>query len=128
MPVTWTISRPIRLVIAVCKGTVTRLDIEAYLDTVVVDGALPYAKIFDMTGAEVELSDHDMMLLGARIQAYARNGGHPMGPLAIVAATPESRDRALLFTALGQAQRPIKVFGELHAARKWLDAQPKPGA
>ena len=121
MPIHWTISQPTKLVVAVCKGAVTREDIEDYLDAVVVADALGYRKIFDFTQAQAELPDGDMMALGARIRAYASTGA--MGPLAIVAVTAESYERAHLFAALADAQRPIKIFAELHKARQWLDAQ-----
>jgi hypothetical protein len=121
MPIHWTISQPTRLVVAVCKDTVTRRDIEDYLDAVVVADALGYRKIFDSTQARAELPDDDMMALGARIRAYATTG--TMGPLAIVATTPDAYERAHLFAALADAQRPIKIFTELHKARQWLDAQ-----
>jgi hypothetical protein len=121
MPIHWTISKPNRLVVAVCKDAVTRRDIEAYLDAVVVADLLSFRKIFDLTQAEVDLPDDDMMALGARIRAYATTGA--IGPLAIVAATPESHERAHLFAALADAQRPIRIFTELHKARQWLDAQ-----
>src|SRR5947208_190684 len=71
MPIQWTISHPHRLVVAVCKDTVSRTDIEGYLDNVVVTDTLPYRKIFDMTHAAMELDDDDVMALGARIRAYA---------------------------------------------------------
>jgi len=32
----------------------------------------------------------------------------------------------LIFAALAEADRPIRVFRELHLARQWLDAQPEP--
>src|SRR5689334_22531348 len=115
MPIHWTISKPSKLVVAVCKGTVTRADIEGYLDAVVVADALGYRKIFDLTQAAVELPDGDMMALGARIRAYATIGA--MGPLAIVASTPESYERAQLFATLADARRPLKIFTELHKAR-----------
>jgi hypothetical protein len=124
MPIHWTISKPTKLVVAVCKGPLTRKDIEAYLDGVVVADALPYRKIFDATQAEPApggLSDDDMMALGARIRAYATTGD--MGPLAIVASTPESFERAHLYAALAEARRPIRIFKELHEARQWLDAE-----
>ena len=41
MPIQWTISHPHRLVVAVCKDTVSRTDIEGYLDNVVVTDTLP---------------------------------------------------------------------------------------
>ena len=107
--------------VAVCKGPLTRQDIEGYLDAVVVADVLPYRKIFDATQAEPRLSDADMMELGARIRAYATTGG--MGPLAIVASTPQSFERAQLFAALSEARRPVRIFHELHEARHWLDAE-----
>ena len=125
MPIQWTISKPTRLIVAVCKGPVTRKDIEGYLDAVVVADVMPYRKIFDATQAEGGLSDDDMMALGARIRAYATTG--EMGPLAIVASTPESFERAHLYTALSGARRPIKIFRELHEARQWLDAEAPAG-
>jgi hypothetical protein len=121
MPIQWTISHPAKLVIAVCKGAIARRDIEGYLDAVVVANTLAYRKIFDMTQATASLPDEDMMALGARIRAYATIGA--MGPLAIVASTPESHERAHLFATLADAKRPLKIFRELHLARKWLDAQ-----
>ena len=121
MPIQWTISHSHRLVVAVCKDTVSRTDIEGYLDNVVVTDTLPYRKIFDMTNAVMDLSDDDMMALGARIRAYA--GLANMGPLALVASSPESYERARLFAVLADARRPLKIFKEQHDARRWLDAQ-----
>ena len=121
MPIQWTISHPNRLVVAVCRDKVSRTDIEGYLDDVVVADTLPYRKIFDMTHAVMVLSDDDMMALGARIRAYA--GLANMGPLAIVASSSESYERARLFAVLADARRPLKIFSELHKARQWLDTQ-----
>src|SRR6185295_14055064 len=123
MPIHWSISHPSKLVVAVCKGALTRKDVEDYLDAVVIADSLPYRKIFDMTQAEPELPDDDMMALGARIRAYATMG--TMGPLAIVASTPGSYERAHLFAALADAKRPLKIFRELHSARQWLDKRAK---
>jgi hypothetical protein len=125
MPIHWTISHPTKLVVAVCKGPLTREDIEGYLDAVVVADGLAYRKIFDMTQCEPAIPDDDMMALGARIRAYATMGG--MGPLTIVASTDISYERAHLFAALADARRPLKIFRELHQARQWLDAQSSAG-
>ena len=87
MPIHWTISKPTKLVVAVCKDAVTRHDIEDYLDAVVIAGALGYRKIFDFTQARAELPDDDMMALGARIRAYATTGsmGRMLAPSARLA-------------------------------------------
>src|SRR5260370_8093152 len=112
MPIQWTISHPNRLVVAVCRDKVSRTDIEGYLDDVVVADTLPYRKIFDMTHGVIVLSDDDMMALGARIRAYA--GLANMGPLALVASSPESYEPARLFPVLADPPRPLKLFNDLH--------------
>lgn len=122
MPVQWTVSHPTRLVIAVAKGDLRLQDIENYLDGVMTANAMAYRKIFDMTQATPDLSDDELMTLGARIRAYIPLG--PMGPLAIVATTDESYDQARMFAALAEADRPIRIFRELHLARHWLDSRP----
>jgi hypothetical protein len=50
----------------------------------------------------------------------------PIGPVAIVVPTVATHEQALIFAALAEADRPIRVFRELHLARQWLDAQPEP--
>jgi hypothetical protein len=121
MPVTWTISHPARLVIAVVKDEANLADMQQYLDAVVVADALSYRKIFDLSNGALDLTDQDMMALGARIRAYASTS--TMGPLAIVAASPQAYERARFYSTLADADRPLQIFRELHLARKWLDAQ-----
>ena len=124
MPVQWTVSHPARLVIAVARGDLRLLDIETYLDGVVAANVLPYRKIFDMTQATPDLSDDELLALGARIRAYIALG--ELGPLAIVATTDKSYQQARMFVALAEANRPIKIFRELHLARQWLDGPEAP--
>ena len=119
MPVTWTVSHPARLVIAVVKDKVTLEEVQEYLDAVVIADAMPYRKIFDLSNGAFDLTDGDMMALGARIRAYAATGS--MGPLAIVASSPQAYEWARVYTALAGAERPLQIFRELHLARKWLD-------
>jgi len=45
MPIQWTISHPAKLVVTVCRGAITREDIERYLDAVAVADTLTYRKI-----------------------------------------------------------------------------------
>ena len=121
VPITWTIDHDRRLLTAVCQGDVTLLDLEEYLDAVVVAGSMPYRKLFDGTGGDSTLTDEEMMLLGARIRAYHTAG--PMGPLAIVVVTEHTHGLARLFGALSAADRPIKIFRDARAARRWLEDQ-----
>jgi hypothetical protein len=121
MPVHWTISHPSRLVVAVTKGEVSVADIEKYFAGVTADGAMAYAKIFEITHTPEALSDENLNALGQRVVFYAQHG--QVGPVAIVAATEESYKKASIFAAAAKVSRPLMIFRELHTARRWLDLQ-----
>jgi len=123
VPITWTIDHDQRLLTAVCKGDVTLKDLEDYLDAAVVAGTMPYRKLFDGSHGDSTMTDEEMMALGARIRAYHSDG--PMGALAIVVITSHTHGLARLFGALAAADRPIKIFRDARAARRWLEAQPR---
>ncbi len=99
-------------------------DVETFLDAVVVQNALPYRKLFDGRLAIAKYNDHDVMMLGARISAYASNL-EPRGALALVAANEAASDLAKRFINLGKSDRPARVFLSEDEARKWLSAQPE---
>src|SRR5476649_23071 len=105
MPIHWTISHSTRLVLAICKDVVNRPDVEAYLDGVVVDGALSYAKIFELKDCTWTLDDQDMMALGARIQAYANVAKEAMD------RSPSSRPRPSTRTRRGSSVRWARPSG-----------------
>jgi hypothetical protein len=126
MPVHWTVSHSARLVVAVAKDDVTPADIERYFAGITADGAMAYAKIFEITHTPTALSEANLKALGERVIYYAQHG--QMGPVAIVAASDESFAQAEIFAAAAQVRRPLRIFRELHAARAWLDAQPLPPA
>lgn len=126
MPVHWTVSHSARLVVAVAKDDVTPADIERYFAGITADGAMAYAKIFEITHTPMALSEENLKALGERVIYYAQHG--QMGPVAIVAASDESYAQAEIFAAAAQVRRPLRIFRELHAAREWLDAQPLPPA
>jgi hypothetical protein len=118
MPIHWKILHSERLVVATTEGVVTLNDVEPYLDAVVTEDAMPYAKIFDATDIDPRASDDDVMMLAARMRAYVAT--IEGGPLAFVVTTPEARafvDRYLNLTA---AQRPVRIFARLEDAQEWL--------
>ncbi len=121
MPVHWTISHPSRLVVAVAKDEVTVEDIEQYFAGVTTEGAMGYRKIFEIAATPLALSPRQLQALGERIVLYARHG--QVGPLAIVAASAEGFAQAQLFAGAATAGRPLRIFRELHTARRWLDDQ-----
>jgi hypothetical protein len=120
MPVHWTISHPSRLVIAIAKDEVKVEDIEKYFAGVTADGAMSYRKIFEI-GAAMAISDDMLKGLGQRVMLYAQHG--QLGPIAIVAGSDASYAQARLFASSAKASRPLQIFREMHAARRWLDEQ-----
>jgi hypothetical protein len=121
MPVHWTISHPARLVVAIAKDDVNVADIEQYFTGVTAEGAMAYRKIFEVTETPTALSDENLKALGERIMLYAQHG--QVGPVAIVAASDESYAKVQVFAHAARARRPLQIFRELHAARRWLDEQ-----
>jgi hypothetical protein len=120
VPVHWLIDSRSRRVVVTAEGKVTRADFEDYLEVVTGAGANPYAKIFDGTRGENDITAEDMALFAARFrQLHAQ----PHGPLAIV--LPPARRAGLepVLGALAAADRPLRLFATLRAARVWLDGQ-----
>jgi hypothetical protein len=124
MPVHWTISHPSRLVVAVTKDPVTVSDIEKYFAGVTAGGAMGYAKIFEITHTPDALSNENLKALGQRVIFYAEHG--QIGPVAIVAASDESYEKAAVFAAAAKVERPLMIFRELHVARHWLEGKRLP--
>ena len=124
MPVQWTVSHPSRLVVAIATGDLHLADVEAYFDGMRRENLQTYRKRFDVSQATSQLSDDDLMALGARLRAYIPFG--PIGPVAIVAATHKSYEDARLFAALATADRPLEIFRDVRLAQAWLEAQPVP--
>ena len=121
MPVHWTVSHPNRLVVAIAKDEVTPADIERYFAGITADGAMAYRKIFEITATPMALSEQNLRALGQRVMLYAQHG--QVGPLALVASSDESYAQAQAFAEAAKARRPLRIFRELHTARRWLDEQ-----
>jgi hypothetical protein len=121
MPVHWTISHPARLVIAVAKDEVKVEDIEQYFTGITVEGAMAYRKIFEIGATPMAMTEEGLKSLGQRVMLYAQHG--QVGPVALVAGSDESFAQAQTFAAAANAKRPLQIFREMHAARRWLDEQ-----
>ena len=126
MPVHFTIDHDKRHVEAKAEGETGLEDIEKFLDAVVLQGALPYRKLFDGRLAIPKYVDlnNDVMMLGARMSAYASNLER-RGAVAIIAPNQEASDLAKRFINLAASKRPAKIFLSEDEARKWLAAQPE---
>ncbi|CAN5675253.1 hypothetical protein BH11PSE3_BH11PSE3_26340 [soil metagenome] len=122
MPIRWTILHGQRRVVAITQGLVTLKDVEDYLDAVVVANAMPYGKLFDATDFTVEATDHDVLMLGARMRAYVST--LTSGPSAFVVTTKTAREFVDRYINLTGEWRAVKICLTADEAREWLDAQP----
>jgi len=122
MPVRFTIDHVERYVTVRAEGIVVLDEILDYFDALVTQNAMPYRKLFDARAAEPRLSDDDVMVLGARVSAYAEL--EPRGPIAAVAPPGEAANILHRFINLGGALRAMRLFHSIEEARGWLAEQP----
>ena len=119
MSITWTVLHPVRLVVAIGKGDLSSTDILFCADGFAKAGINPYRKIFDLTRIVNAPSPADIRLVGTSMAARA--AGQPFGPIAIVAASSVIAELARIFEETSAANRPVRIFRDLYAAREWLD-------
>ena len=105
-------------VIVRAHGAVVLRELLDYFDALVVQNAMGYRKLFDAREAEPRLSDDDVMVLGARVSAYAAYD--PRGPVAAVTMGKNASAIIQRFMNLGGAQRSMRLFGSIEEARRWL--------
>jgi len=118
--IAWEILGDQKLVIAMATGQVGVLDVQAYMDAIVVAGAQHYRKLFDASEMDFDATDDELMLLAARIRAYGSAFGG--GPLALVATRGEAHDWFRRYLNLADIDRPARIFNSRHEALRWLDS------
>jgi hypothetical protein len=118
LPVQYEIDHTKRFVGVRAYGVVVLREILEYFDALAVQDAMSYPKLFDARDADPQLSDADVMVLGARVSAYAAYD--PRGPVAAVAVSKKAGDILQRFMNLGGTQRPMRLFSSVDEARAWL--------
>ncbi len=109
------------MVVGVCEGVVTLQDIAGFLDAVVQAGAQPYPKLFDALYGVSGLSEADLKALSARL--FAPPGpAKRLGPFAV--ARSDRSELARVLRPFSLMKRPMRVFRDIHSARRWLGYQP----
>lgn len=123
MPVLWAALHSTRLVTITFKGVISAKDIDEYMDGVLTPATLSYRKLVDLTEGSLSLTVDDITALTERVREHSRMG--TMGAVAIAVGPDEQKRYGLLFDSVAAvADRPLKVFCDLQAARDWLDAAP----
>lgn len=118
MPVEFDIDHQKRFVYARTHGVVLLKEILDYFDAVTIQNAASYPKLFDAREGVPQLSDDDVMVLGARVSAYA--AFDPRGAVAAVATTEEARTGLRRYMNFAGARRPMRLFADIEDARAWL--------
>lgn len=118
MSVEYVINHERKVVTVRAHGAVVLEELLDYFDALVVQDAMGYPKLFDAREAVPHLSDDDVMVLGARISAYA--AFDPRGPVAAVATTAAASAILQRYMNLGNADRPMRLFTSVEEARAWL--------
>jgi hypothetical protein len=121
MPLRWEILHSQKLVHIVAEGPITLKDMEEHFDAIVVAEAMPYAKLFDATRAEVVYDDKDVLLMGARLSAYTAT--LDSGPLAVIGGSDDVHLAFARFINISPSQRPARLFRRESEARAWLAEQ-----
>jgi hypothetical protein len=118
VPVDFDIDHEKRFVYARTHGVIVLQDILDYFDAVTIQNAASYPKLFDAREGEPQLSDDDLMVLGARVSAYA--AFDPRGAVAAVATTVEARNNLRRYMNFAGARRQMRLFTDIEDARAWL--------
>jgi hypothetical protein len=122
MPIQLQIFHPDRIAVGVGRGDVSLQEYQDFLVQVMEAKVMHYRKLIDITlASSTTMQPEHLLALEARLSAFA--GKMPRGPLAIVVDAPH-QENAKMFKALASKDRPVEVFGNIHAARKWLLEQP----
>jgi hypothetical protein len=121
MPIEWTISHGSRLVVAVAKGEMQPEHMRAFLQAIDEAGARPYAKMIDVKGVTTRFDPEQIGTLAAVVREREVDGA--VGPIAIIVGPGPLAQQARAFSERGHLVRPIRVFAELHEARRWLDGR-----
>jgi 16S rRNA C1402 (ribose-2'-O) methylase RsmI len=118
MPLSWTISHPQRLVIAVARDAVAPHEFGTYLEAMQPIGG--YRKMFVVSGISTVFDTALMQSVGRAVRDHAAR--EALGPIAIVVDNAAAHASAMVYAdAVQGLQRPIRIFREQHEARRWLD-------
>ena len=119
MPLSWYISHPCRMILVAATGDIQPRDFARLFESIDAAKASPYRKIFDVTGLTTEFAP-DMIALFA-LWVRQREAERKVGPIAIVAGSPQTHDQATHFAKQARGLRLIQVFQQRQAARRRLD-------
>lgn len=120
---TWTIYRPDQLVVIHGIGVFDIFFATAFREAMRAEGAAGFCKLFDLSRADILLSNEDLQ---AMVASTRLRGPIQSGPIAIhLGRTPPPLlvDMAILLKERVGARRRVRLFTDERLARQWLAAE-----
>ena len=120
MPIYVTVYHLDKMIVGKTEGEVTLADLKGYFAAVVKARALSYRKIFDASGGTSTLTAEEIGAFRARMMAFVKRGRGKVGPFAVVTGVKRHDRMANICRTIADADRPMKIFNDIRAARAWL--------
>ena len=120
MPIYVSVYHLDKTIIGKTEGEVTLADIEGYLNDIIKARAVSYRKIFDATSGTSALTPQDVETLRETLAEFTRTR-RDVGPFAVVTGGDRNGRMANICQTATTADRPMRVFSDIHSARRWLD-------
>ena len=99
-------------------GDVTAIEFAELANAVTGAGAIGYAKLFDGSAEDLEITSEDLLIIGANLRRLHTHPG--VGALAVVLPPRKHEPAARLLGILAAARRPMRLFTSRPSAEKWI--------
>jgi hypothetical protein len=116
MPIYLEISRFHRTASIVARGYITTTEVMSLLKQLFEAQIQPFAKLVDFSASTSDLKPEQITGLAQRLSGDPRI---PHGPVAFL-VNAEREGFAHLYAQASEGKRAVRLFTNLHAARKWL--------
>ena len=124
VPITYSIDRARRRILAVVEGSVTCAEIMDHLERERDDGGLPLPELGDATRATVALSPEEVGRVVSRLRELGRD--HALGATAVVVGDDLSFGVLRMLEALVADVCDVRPFRGRGEAERWVDSNPFP--
>lgn len=121
MPLQWKVSHLDHMVICVSEGAVTLKDFQEYLAALKQEKGAALSQDIRCDPRPVRNGQGDRRKLVALLTSFLEIDG--LGPFAVVAGSQRNYGLISVFRSLATVKRPMRLFPDIHAARKWLNTR-----
>lgn len=119
----WQISESEGLVVVQGVGVFDLEFVTSFRNAMLAEGMFGYAKLFDLSRADIQLSNKDLAIL---VDSTNEASAMAAGPIAIILGTtppPLLMDMAVLMQQRIGSRRRMRLFTDEAVARQWLSTE-----